>query len=211
MEKKRSKGVTILAILLILELSLDVLGLKLSEFKVLHQPLSKEIIGLLFSFRVFIISIALISSIGLFWLKSIFKEIIMFWALYTLLNNFVLIPFVMVKNLKHYFLQTVLRRVAALPEVSAGMQETYLWTEFIAGAVFLEKSESLSMQGQRFQGGHGRVEIPFHDAFIPDSACFSEYRSRLANPCNLPSKPVAARPATNSTISVGSIGNLYLA
>ena len=107
METKRSKGVTIFAILLILDLSFNASGLKLSEFKSLYQPLSEQIIKFIFVFDMFMISIAIISSIGLFWLKNIFKVIIIYWAFYNLFSYLVLLPLIVMKNLPDYFVKNV--------------------------------------------------------------------------------------------------------
>jgi len=136
MEKKRSKGVTIFAILLILDLSFNASGLKLSEFKFLYQPLSEQIIKFIFVFDMFMISIAIISSIGLFWLKNIFKVIIIYWAFYNLFSYLVLLPLIVVKNLPDYFVKVALGRAAEIPEVSSSLHNSYLWISFIAGAIF---------------------------------------------------------------------------
>ena len=102
MEKKRSKGVTIFGILIIVGSLYQVLGLRFSDYRFLFQPLPEGVIMLRFSISAILLILGIITGIGLLGLKNIFRKIALFLGFYAIFTNLFEAPFFTFRHLPRY-------------------------------------------------------------------------------------------------------------
>ena len=116
MEKKRSKGVTIFAILILVSILYNMLGFNQTHFRTLFQPLPEKIIAIRYFLSIAVLITAFISAIGLFFLKNTFRRIIIFTAFYTVYTYLVEAPFFVFRNVHGFIKQQALETVTQIPE-----------------------------------------------------------------------------------------------
>ena len=131
MAKKRLFGPVFFAIILILGSLYQLPGLSMNSYNFLFQPLSQRVIAIRFIISIVFICLGLISGIGLFFQKNIFRWMSLAIGIFIVYNYMIELPLVVFKNLKFYVDQLILN--SGLPYVT----KTYIrfWTPIIISAL----------------------------------------------------------------------------
>ncbi|MCX5705399.1 MAG: hypothetical protein NTZ92_05030 [Candidatus Omnitrophica bacterium] len=132
MEKKRSIGVTIFGILLILGALFQFsAGFVLNSYKVLFQPLPGIIIIIRFFVAMIMLAAVLVSGIGIFFLKNIFRRIILIAALYSLYTYLIEGPLFCFRNFPKFIDQQVIEYSSKMSDIPLSVLSTVLWSSTI--------------------------------------------------------------------------------
>lgn len=130
--KKRSKGVTIFGILLILSCLFQMLGLtKADTWKLLFQPLPEGIVYIRFLISVIVLILGVISGIGVLFLKDIFRKIALFLGFFALYAYLIEAPFFTFRNMPQFIKQAAMHAAATIPGVVESTYSLVLWTTMI--------------------------------------------------------------------------------
>jgi len=126
MEKKRSVGVRVFGILLILSSLYKSLGFMHQNFynifKILMQPLPDGIILVRFYFGAILQLIAIIAGIGVIFFKNIFRKLVLFFGSFVLYSYIFEMPVFGFRNLPKLIEQKV---------VHTGIAESTIWAMMI--------------------------------------------------------------------------------
>jgi len=101
-KRKISAGIVIFSILLFLGSLYSIKGLSLDVYKLFYQPLSDKLIVIRYYVSVVMIGLGIVSAIGLFFLKNIFRKMALIVGFYILYSYFIEWPLFISKNLVKY-------------------------------------------------------------------------------------------------------------
>lgn len=134
MEKKRSVGVIVFGILLILSSLFNITGLNINGHRFLLQPLSNALIVASFIISAIALVAGIISGIGVFFLKDIFRKIALFVGGYTIFTYFVLGPLTF-KNIPAFIDMNVNEMISTAPVLSESTASAIIWSITSIGLV----------------------------------------------------------------------------
>ncbi len=132
MEKKRSRGVTILAVLLILG-CLSQLSISYASYKWLFQPLPQRIILAHYYLMKIILILGITCAVGIFYLKDIFRKIAIYLSLFTLFSYLIEFPVFILRNVPAYIEEQIYN--AFMQGYFTPPVRVLIWGLFIAGWV----------------------------------------------------------------------------
>lgn len=120
MKNKKSVGIIVFGVLIILGSLHESLGLRLDHFRFLLQPLPDKVIVFRYFVFVIMIVLGLVAGIGVFFLRNIFRKMLLFIGFYNISTYLVDGPF-LIRNGPKYIEQ----QISSLPSVTIG--PSLLW------------------------------------------------------------------------------------
>ncbi|MGA2775646.1 MAG: hypothetical protein ABSE81_06265 [Candidatus Omnitrophota bacterium] len=130
MEKKRSVGIIVFGILMILG-SLVQLPVGISSYSVLLKPLPESVIIVRDCIMKLLLILGAISGVGILWLKDIFRKIAVFLSVLVILDYIIQLPFFVLKNIPDFIHQQTIKTTAMNPTISQHFHSSLLWTSAI--------------------------------------------------------------------------------
>ncbi len=128
MAAKRSNGVTVFSILLIVGTFYNLMGMSnVENWNFLFQPLPEIIIQIHYFISVFIMALALISGVGILFLKDYFRKIIIFTTFFTFFSYLIEGPLLIYRNLPGFIEQQVALVAIEAPDISLNGASAVLW------------------------------------------------------------------------------------
>ena len=134
MEKKRSIGVTIFGILLILGALFQMLGSKLDVYKFMFQPLPERIILIRYFISIILLILGVITGVGILRLKDIFRKIAIFIGFFTLYTYIVEGPLFAFKSMPK-FVELQLAGLVSAGEIPESIIYPVIWGSIIISAI----------------------------------------------------------------------------
>ena len=132
MENKRSKGVTIFAILLIVSALVGLAAVLDPEtIKEQYRSLPESIVTIRYYISIIVVIGALVSGIGLFSLKNIFRKLTILVCSFGLYGYIIELPFILLKSIPSLIEKKALEIVATTPGIPAEVHIKGLWVAII--------------------------------------------------------------------------------
>lgn len=128
MATKRSTGITVFSVLLIVGALYSLMGMSNVEgWNFLFQPLPEIFIQIRYFITVFVIALALISGVGILFLKDYFRKIIIFTTFFTFFSYLIEGPLIIYRNLPGFVEQQAALLAIEAPDISLKGVSAVLW------------------------------------------------------------------------------------
>jgi len=131
MGKRASVGVIVFGILLILSSLFNVTGLNLDATRFLLQPLPEALIVVFFYISVVCVVLSFVSGVGVFFLKDIFRKIVLFIGSYSIFT-YVVFGYTTFSNMPRFIDREITEMMATTPAVPEQAFYSIMWACCIA-------------------------------------------------------------------------------